>query len=586
MEHDNGADGERVELKFGRREVTPVTVMESSLSREAGGRLRAEQVAREEQRIKAIPMDEDGVEEDKLLLNALKKLSLMHSGSEATQNDDLDSDNNNEQGGQNLDFSTFASLTRQPRMDSDPELVETSILNNLTSVSSELMLHRPSSQKTMSTFNDDPDSLTLAPMPRRRESSTNAMAQYEKRRPVSPSPILRGELLDLPPKNEDTGLLQDKRRPVSHTQSQQMPVKQEFKPATFSPASRSDLSILEYNFQPAPIQAPKHASAPVLPTKEEERYNKDPQSINKLKRPLYIPAVLRPNLANNYSEIASSSSSLGSENNDISRDLQRYKEYNNLGFGVPRGGGSPLNSVNMTSSVSQQSSISTSPGHQHTLQLPQHQSQQQSSNIIGKILERFTNSRSGSQISVVSSSSSPPALQSQRILSDASSVLSNSSLNQDLGPTREHWKPDSVLLRCTSCNKIFTNFGIIRRKHHCRSCGDIFCTNCINHYIYLDKDAKFALMDAKQGVPQPIKTEKYLSKVCYQCFENYENFLRQKDPSIFNVQVLRKPLDGEDEDEEDEVEDLQSSMGNVNGERRDSQLAPLNPPLDWNWSSF
>lgn len=37
------------------------------------------------------------------------------------------------------------------------------------------------------------------------------------------------------------------------------------------------------------------------------------------------------------------------------------------------------------------------------------------------------------------------------------------------------WIPDSRVQRCFSCN---TQFSMLRRKHHCRSCGRIFCSSC------------------------------------------------------------------------------------------------------------
>uniref|UniRef100_A0A1A9W922 Lateral signaling target protein 2 homolog n=1 Tax=Glossina brevipalpis TaxID=37001 RepID=A0A1A9W922_9MUSC len=37
------------------------------------------------------------------------------------------------------------------------------------------------------------------------------------------------------------------------------------------------------------------------------------------------------------------------------------------------------------------------------------------------------------------------------------------------------WVPDHAVSRCTSCQ---TEFWLGRRKHHCRSCGQIFCADC------------------------------------------------------------------------------------------------------------
>jgi hypothetical protein len=40
---------------------------------------------------------------------------------------------------------------------------------------------------------------------------------------------------------------------------------------------------------------------------------------------------------------------------------------------------------------------------------------------------------------------------------------------------KKHWKPDSSTMRCTKCKR---KFGVFFRKHHCRSCGFIFCNSC------------------------------------------------------------------------------------------------------------
>uniref|UniRef100_A0A182R006 Lateral signaling target protein 2 homolog n=1 Tax=Anopheles farauti TaxID=69004 RepID=A0A182R006_9DIPT len=37
------------------------------------------------------------------------------------------------------------------------------------------------------------------------------------------------------------------------------------------------------------------------------------------------------------------------------------------------------------------------------------------------------------------------------------------------------WVPDHAVTRCTNCQ---TEFWLVRRKHHCRSCGQIFCAEC------------------------------------------------------------------------------------------------------------
>jgi len=45
---------------------------------------------------------------------------------------------------------------------------------------------------------------------------------------------------------------------------------------------------------------------------------------------------------------------------------------------------------------------------------------------------------------------------------------------------RECWMPDAFCKECNDCHEKFTTF---KRKHHCRICGQIFCTKCSKNEI-------------------------------------------------------------------------------------------------------
>ncbi|XP_063222322.1 1-phosphatidylinositol 3-phosphate 5-kinase isoform X2 [Bacillus rossius redtenbacheri] len=45
---------------------------------------------------------------------------------------------------------------------------------------------------------------------------------------------------------------------------------------------------------------------------------------------------------------------------------------------------------------------------------------------------------------------------------------------------KQYWMPDSVSKECYYCGERFTTF---RRRHHCRVCGQIFCSRCCNQVI-------------------------------------------------------------------------------------------------------
>ena len=42
-------------------------------------------------------------------------------------------------------------------------------------------------------------------------------------------------------------------------------------------------------------------------------------------------------------------------------------------------------------------------------------------------------------------------------------------------PTGEHWIEDEDRTHCAGCR---LKFNMMRRRHHCRNCGEIFCNNC------------------------------------------------------------------------------------------------------------
>jgi len=45
--------------------------------------------------------------------------------------------------------------------------------------------------------------------------------------------------------------------------------------------------------------------------------------------------------------------------------------------------------------------------------------------------------------------------------------------------TKKHWVEDKHASMCRRCKK---QFSFIRRKHHCRSCGQIFCGDCCSEF--------------------------------------------------------------------------------------------------------
>ncbi|XP_030762817.1 1-phosphatidylinositol 3-phosphate 5-kinase [Sitophilus oryzae] len=68
----------------------------------------------------------------------------------------------------------------------------------------------------------------------------------------------------------------------------------------------------------------------------------------------------------------------------------------------------------------------------------------------------------------------------QNVLKRISNLVALRTNNlQDYADTdlKQYWMPDSVSKECYECSEKFTTF---RRKHHCRVCGQIFCSQCCN----------------------------------------------------------------------------------------------------------
>lgn len=63
--------------------------------------------------------------------------------------------------------------------------------------------------------------------------------------------------------------------------------------------------------------------------------------------------------------------------------------------------------------------------------------------------------------------------------SPSSGPSSNATRNLLLPPT---WIPDELVNTCSLCAQLF---NLIRRRHHCRRCGNIFCHQCSNNFVSL-----------------------------------------------------------------------------------------------------
>uniref|UniRef100_A0A182NQ61 1-phosphatidylinositol-3-phosphate 5-kinase n=1 Tax=Anopheles dirus TaxID=7168 RepID=A0A182NQ61_9DIPT len=67
-----------------------------------------------------------------------------------------------------------------------------------------------------------------------------------------------------------------------------------------------------------------------------------------------------------------------------------------------------------------------------------------------------------------------------RRLSNIISQKSNTTRSYKNTDLHKFWMPDSTSIECYDCSVKFSTF---RRKHHCRLCGQIFCTKCCSQVV-------------------------------------------------------------------------------------------------------
>lgn len=78
------------------------------------------------------------------------------------------------------------------------------------------------------------------------------------------------------------------------------------------------------------------------------------------------------------------------------------------------------------------------------------------------------------------------------------------------------WVPDSHTDRCTACKTLFT---LINRKHHCRICGRIFCSECLPY------------MQSLPSMHETYTTPSHV-KCCYKCRTNILDSKNNKNQHI------------------------------------------------------
>jgi len=99
-------------------------------------------------------------------------------------------------------------------------------------------------------------------------------------------------------------------------------------------------------------------------------------------------------------------------------------------------------------------------------------------------------------------------------------VFIDGGITKEIPPSRRPaWKADSSIDNCTGCSQKFTLYV---RKHHCRNCGDIYCSLCCGDKIPLKH------LDYQEPV-----------RVCRSCVRRYFYDVQKKSISFFAVSDVR-----------------------------------------------
>eukprot|EP00002_Diphylleia_rotans_P026048 TRINITY_DN5176_c0_g1_i5.p1 TRINITY_DN5176_c0_g1~~TRINITY_DN5176_c0_g1_i5.p1 ORF type:complete len:1705 (-),score=276.50 TRINITY_DN5176_c0_g1_i5:514-5628(-) len=94
--------------------------------------------------------------------------------------------------------------------------------------------------------------------------------------------------------------------------------------------------------------------------------------------------------------------------------------------------------------------------------------------------------------------------------------------------TKDYWMPDDKCVKCYNCE---AEFHIFRRRHHCRLCGQIFCSKCI--------------IETNIQIQSPVHAQTVLSQqmICLICQNHFQRFSAQpKEGSPKAITNLQKQL--------------------------------------------
>lgn len=160
-----------------------------------------------------------------------------------------------------------------------------------------------------------------------------------------------------------------------------------------------------------------------------------------------------------------------------------------------------------------------------------------------------------------------PRRDSNNVAMAAAAAASNNSdiLTIDMLVHQDDWVSDSERYRCHVCTRNFTSF---RRKHHCRKCGEVVCSNCT-----LSKEAELPVVGRSK------------IRVCMSCILSHAN----PEPTPASTSAPPAPNSPEtvERNRDWAAQHMHSPTGNSEGDisqfSRDFYQPDFEYPLDFNW---
>ena len=95
----------------------------------------------------------------------------------------------------------------------------------------------------------------------------------------------------------------------------------------------------------------------------------------------------------------------------------------------------------------------------------------------------------------------------------------------------KEWLDDTHIIYCHSCN---LEFNFIKRKHHCRCCGKIFCYYCCNFWIKIPKNKLISTINNTISY----KNQNRECKNCFIEIDEHKHFINLIDfCDLFNINI-------------------------------------------------